>query len=84
MNYENAIATITVVSKGGRKVIERVTRIRHSYSNLVSGDMHLHLNEGYCLEILIARGSLERIMEFIDRIKTVKGVWEGKYTLVPI
>ncbi|RLF22477.1 MAG: hypothetical protein DRN15_08940 [Thermoprotei archaeon] len=78
------IATITVISRHERHdADERLMRLRHEYDDIVSGNMHLHLRKGYCLEIFIAEGELNRIMEFIGRIRALRGIQQVKYTLVP-
>ena len=79
------IATITVISRHERHdVDERLTRLRHEYDYIVSGDMHIHLGKDYCLEIYIAEGDVDEIMEFIGRIRAIRGIQQVKYTIVPI
>ena len=79
------IATITVISRHERHdVDERLMRLRHEYDHIVSGNMHIHLSEGYCLEIFIAEGAAEEILRFIGRIRAMRGIQQVKYTIVPI
>jgi len=79
------IATITVISRHQRHdVNERLMRLRHKYDEIVSGNMHIHLGKDYCLEIFITEGEAEEILNFIGRIRAMRGVEQVKYTIVPI
>ncbi len=78
-------ATVTVISKHERDdVNERLLRLRHEYEEIVSGNMHIHLGKDYCLEIFITEGDIEKVLNFIGRIRAMRGVEQVKYTIVPI
>ncbi len=78
-------ATITAISKHERHgADERLMRLRHEYDNIVSGNMHIHLGRDYCLEIFITEGEAEDILNFISRIRAMRGIQQVKYTMVPI
>jgi len=78
-------ATITVISQHERHdVDERLMRLRHEHNEIVSGDMHIHLGRAYCLEIFITEGDAEDVLNFIGRIRALRGVQQVKYTMVPI
>ena len=77
-------ATITTISEYVRRdVDERMMRLRHEFNELVTGNMHLHLGRNYCLEVFIAQGELEDVINFIGRVRAIRGVQQVKYTLVP-
>jgi len=78
-------ATITVISQHERHdVDERLMRLRHEHNEIISGDMHVHLGKTYCLEIFITEGEAEEVLNFIGRIRALRGVQQVKYTMVPI
>jgi len=78
-------ATITVISRHDRRdVNEKLMRIGHIHDEIVSGNMHIHLGENYCLEIYITEGSTQRVLDFIARIRTMRGIEQVKYTMVPL
>ena len=80
-----AMATITVISDKRRKdVSERLIRLRHDYDDIVSGNMHIHLGEIYCLEIFITEGEIKEILELIDKIRSIRKVEQVKYVIIPI
>jgi len=78
-------ATITVISEQDRRdVSERLTRLRHEYDDVVSGNMHIHLGKTYCLEIFITEGNSKIVLSFIGKIRALRGIQQVKYTMVPL
>ena len=78
-------ATITTICEYDRhEVDERLTRLRHDYDELVTNNMHIHLGKEYCLEIFVAQGEVEDVLNFIGRIRAMRGIQQVKYTLVPL
>lgn len=78
-------ATITVVSRHERHdVDERLMRLRHEFDDIVTGNMHIHLGKYYCLEIFITEGDVREVLDFIGRIRALRGIGEVKYTMFPI
>ncbi|UCH02679.1 MAG: nickel-responsive transcriptional regulator NikR [Candidatus Bathyarchaeota archaeon] len=78
-------ATITTISEYERRdVDERLMKLRHEFNELVTGNMHIHLGGNYCLEVFIAQGDVEDVINFISRVRSIRGVQQVKYTIVPI
>jgi CopG family nickel-responsive transcriptional regulator len=78
-------ATITAISAHNQPgVDERLTRLRHSHNHIVSGNMHLHLGETYCLEVFITEGKVEDVLDFIGRVRAMRGLYQVKYTIMPL
>ncbi|MFX0169598.1 MAG: nickel-responsive transcriptional regulator NikR [Candidatus Hodarchaeota archaeon] len=78
-------ATITAISAHELPgVDERLTRLRHEYNHIVSGNMHLHLGKHYCLEVFITEGEADTILEFISRIRAMRGLHQVTYTIMPL
>jgi len=78
-------ATITVISERERHdADERLMRLRHEHDKIVSGNMHIHLGKIYCLEIFITEGDVNDILNFISKIRAMRGIHQVKYTMVPI
>lgn len=79
------VATITVISRHERHDVDgRLMRLRHEYDEVVSGNMHIHLAGNYCLEIFIAEGNAEKVKNFIARIRSIRGIEQVRFTIVPI
>jgi CopG family nickel-responsive transcriptional regulator len=78
-------ATITAISEYIRRDADiTLMRLRHEYDELVSGNMHLHLGKDHCLEVFIARGDLEDVLNFISRVRAIRGIQQIKYSVVPL
>ena len=78
-------ATITVMNSYGKSdVEERLMKLRHDYDETVTGNMHLHIDRDYCLEVFIVEGDIERVREFIGKIRAIRGVEHVKYTVLPL
>jgi len=78
-------ATITVISeRESHDVDERLMRLRHEHDEIVYGNMHIHLGKAYCLEVFITEGEAEKVLNFISRIRAMRGVQQVKYTMVPL
>jgi CopG family nickel-responsive transcriptional regulator len=78
-------STITVISEHEKHdVDERLTRLRHEHDEIISGNMHIHLGKTYCLEIFITEGQVDEVLNFIGRIRAMRGIQQVKYTIVPL
>jgi len=82
---EKVAATIMVTSEYARKDVEaRVTNIRHEFDDVVVEDFHRHIDDKYCLEILVAEGTLQRISDLIGRIRGMRGIQQVKTAFMPM
>jgi len=78
-------ATVTVMSERDKRgVDERLTQLRHEHDDIVSGNMHIHLGESFCLEIFITEGEAREVLNFIGRVRAIRGVDQVKYSMVPL
>jgi len=78
-------ATITVISRHERHdVDERLMRLRHEYDSIVSANMHIHIDQVYCLEVFVTEGEAEEVLDFISRVRAMRGIQQVKYTMVPL
>lgn len=78
-------ATITAISEHKRHdVDERLTRLRHEHDDIVSANMHIHIGKNYCLEIFITEGEFEQVLNFIGRIRAMRGIQQVKYTMTQL
>ncbi len=78
-------STITVISQhDSHDVDERLMRLRHKNDEIVSGNMHIHLRKNYCLEIFITEGDAKAVLNFIGKIRTIRGIQQVKFTMLPL
>lgn len=79
------VATVTVISERERQDINsHLMGLRHEFEESVFSNMHLHIGSGHCVEIFVVRGESEVVLDFVSRVRTVRGVREVKYTMTPI
>ncbi|PKK85216.1 MAG: nickel-responsive transcriptional regulator NikR [Thermoplasmata archaeon HGW-Thermoplasmata-1] len=66
------MAVITCVFERGLHPSGLAT-VRHGFDEIQTV-LHSHLDEGNCLEVLIAKGGGERIRQMVQDIRKIKGV----------
>jgi CopG family nickel-responsive transcriptional regulator len=74
-------ATITIIYQRDAKT-GQITDIQHSYSNVVLTFLHTHVEEGYCIEIIVAKGDAKVIKALIDALRANKQISEVKVTIL--
>ena len=79
METENVAATIMITCDYARRDIDlRITEVRHEFDDVVVENVHRHIDEKYCLEIFIAEGKNERIVDLIGRVRGMRGIQQVK------
>lgn len=78
----NITATITIIYQKGAKTTQTTSSSQHHYSNIVLTFLHTHIQEGYCIEVIVAKGDCQTMKEFIKTLKTNRQVAEVKVTLL--
>uniref|UniRef100_A0A7C2G0R4 Putative nickel-responsive regulator n=1 Tax=Thermosphaera aggregans TaxID=54254 RepID=A0A7C2G0R4_9CREN len=72
---ENAVGTINVVYDHEKKGIDsELTDLQHEFMEIIVSTLHIHLDEKTCMLNIIVKGNGKRISEFIDKLRTLKGV----------
>jgi CopG family nickel-responsive transcriptional regulator len=78
-------ATLIVTCDYARRDVDlRMSEIRHEFDDIVVENVHRHINKQYCLEVFIAEGSQQRVLELISRIRGMRGIQEVKATFMPL
>jgi CopG family transcriptional regulator, nickel-responsive regulator len=82
---ENLTATITVMyQKSGPHLDDVLLHLRHEYDDIVEGNLHLHIGGDNCAEIFVTEGNAERVLDFIGRIRAIRGIEQVKYSILPL
>jgi CopG family nickel-responsive transcriptional regulator len=72
-------ATIMITSDYARRDVDlRMTELRHEFDDVVVENVHRHIDEKYCLEIFIAQGKNERMLDLIGRVRGMRGIQQVK------
>jgi CopG family nickel-responsive transcriptional regulator len=85
MQRGQIMSTVTIISETESASSHLgILDLRNGFDDIIFGNMHLHIEEGLCIEIFLVKGGSETVMNFVARSKTVKGVREVNYTLTPL
>lgn len=74
-----ATATIIYREKADR---QRLLDAQHVYSGLVSTFLHTHIQEGYCLEVIILKGQARTIRKFTDTLRANEQITQINITIL--
>lgn len=81
----NVATTIMITCEHARKDVDlRITEVRHEFDDVVVENVHRHIGEKYCLEVFIAEGNYQRILDLIGRIRGMRGIQQIKAMFMPL
>ncbi len=60
---------------------KRLTRIQHDNTDLIVSTTHVHLTHELCLEVIILRGSADRLQQIAAQLKGLKGIHKGELVM---
>ncbi|MBS7249072.1 MAG: nickel-responsive transcriptional regulator NikR [Candidatus Jordarchaeaceae archaeon] len=85
LGEEKSAATIMITSEYKRKDVEnRISEIRHEFDDIIIENIHRHIKDQYCLEILIAEGDSKRLLDLMGRVRGIRGIQQVKAVFMPI
>jgi CopG family nickel-responsive transcriptional regulator len=62
------VATITIIYERETNR-ERISNIQHDYGHVVSTFLHAHIDENYCLEVIVVKGEASLIRKLVDALR---------------
>jgi CopG family nickel-responsive transcriptional regulator len=78
-------ATMMITCEYARRDVDmRMSEVRHEFDDIVVENFHRHIDQQYCLEVFIAEGHYQRVLELIGRIRGMRGIQEVKATFMPL
>lgn len=81
----NVAATIMTTCDYARKDVDlKITEIRHEFDDVVIENVHRHIDHKYCLEIFIAEGNNDRILNLINRLRGMHGIQQVRAMFMPL
>jgi CopG family transcriptional regulator, nickel-responsive regulator len=85
MQRGDLLSTVTIISETEEsRTHVGLIDLRNGYDDLIFGNMHLHIEGGYCIEIFLVKGPSNRILDFVNKSKAIRGVIEVNHTLTPM
>ena len=79
----NVVATITVLYEKTEKN-EELFQIQHEFGDMITAYLHSHLTGENCLEVLVVKGSSQRLKNLIDVLKANKPVRQIKFSVMTV
>ena len=81
----NVMGSLTIVySHHSSDLVDKLHVIQHNYLENVVTTTHVHIDEEYCLEVIILQGLTEDVQVISDMILGTKGVKCGKLVLTTV
>jgi len=74
-----AIITIVYLREAKRS---QITDVQHDFGPAVLTFLHTHIQEGYCVEIIVAKGDAQVIKALVQALKTNEQISEVKVTIL--
>ena len=74
-------AIITIVYQREAKR-NQITDVQHNFGPVVLTFLHTHIQEGYCVEIIVARGDAKVINALVQALKANEQISEAKVTIL--
>jgi CopG family nickel-responsive transcriptional regulator len=59
-----------------------IDRVRHSTSDIIRGQVHSHLRDGRCIEVMVVRGGAEEVAALVNGLRADSG--NGSVRLFPV
>lgn len=66
-----------------RDLARKLTASHHNNHDISIASMHIHLDEGSCLEVSVLKGSADTVRDFAEPIISQKAVAYGELKIVP-
>lgn len=51
-----------------------MTHLQHDFGDVIVCVTHAHINADCCLEVIVLRGNADRVREFVDAMRRIKGI----------
>ena len=79
---EEVVGTLTMLyNHDVTGLVEQLLEMQHHSKAHVTATTHIHLDNHFCVEVIIARGLAKDVREMADTVKALKGVAYGKLVL---
>jgi len=79
---KEVVGTITLVyNHHTRELTDTLNDLQHHYYGSIISNLHVHLDEHNCLEVMVVRGNSGDVRALADRLIGTRGVVHGKLTM---
>ena len=79
------MCTVTVVFEYCQPAVQqRLTGVRHEYDGIVSATTHAHVQDQYCMELFVLKGTTEALSGFVNTVRAVPDVRAVDYSITSL
>ena len=71
---QGAGGIVLVYDHHRKELTDRLVDIQHGALDIVVSNLHVHLDEEDCLEVIVVKGAASRITALADALRSLKGV----------
>ncbi len=75
-------ALIYVYDHEARELPKRLTRNFHDHRDMSLATLHVHLDQGSCMEVTVLKGTTGEVRHFAEHVIAERGVRHGRLVLV--
>jgi CopG family nickel-responsive transcriptional regulator len=74
-------ASITIIYERGAKK-GQISEIQHSFGNIISTFLHAHIEEDYCIEVIVVKGEADNIRKLVEAFRTNEQINQIKVSIL--
>ena len=74
-------ASITIIYERGEKK-GQISEIQHSFGDIISTFLHAHIEEDYCLEVIVVKGEADTIRKLVEAFRTNEQINQIKVSIL--
>jgi CopG family nickel-responsive transcriptional regulator len=60
----------------------QISKIQHSFGNIISTFLHAHIDEEHCLEVIVVKGKAEPIRKLVEAFRTNEQINQIKVSIL--
>jgi CopG family nickel-responsive transcriptional regulator len=64
-----------------RELSDTLNELQHHFYSSIISNLHVHLDEHNCMEVMVVRGKASMVKKIADRLIGTRGVVHGKLTM---
>lgn len=81
----NVAATVMTTCDYARKDVDlKITELRHEFDDVVIENIHRHIEDKFCIEIFVAQGINDRILNLVNRLRGMHGILQVRAMFMPL
>jgi CopG family nickel-responsive transcriptional regulator len=74
-------ASITIIYERETRN-EQVSDIHHNFGEIISTFLHAHIDENYCLEVIVVKGAAQKLRCLVDAFRTNEQISQIKVSVL--